>query len=144
MQGKWRCSSSHFSPQQIWAVIFVAQWCHPNGKNLQYPFSSELDVPQSWCKCFGETKICCPYQDQYRRLSNPSADACVLGSVYCTVQYFNLQKLISDLIFCWPCIIMYHNSVTNFNTLSLSQTLYCVLILYVFWASSVHLQEALH
>jgi hypothetical protein len=30
------------------------------------------------------------------------------------------------------------------NTLSLSQTLYCVVILYMFRASSVHLQEALH
>jgi hypothetical protein len=30
------------------------------------------------------------------------------------------------------------------NTLSLSQTLYCVVIRYMFRASSVHLQEALH
>jgi hypothetical protein len=30
------------------------------------------------------------------------------------------------------------------NTLLLSQSLYCVLILYMFRASSVHLQEALH
>jgi hypothetical protein len=30
------------------------------------------------------------------------------------------------------------------NTLSLSQTLYCVVVLYMFRVSSVHLQEALH
>src|SRR5215510_14759051 len=41
-------------------------------------------------------------------------------------------------------IIMYHNNVTNLIHFSLSQSLYCVLILYMFRASSVHPQKALH
>src|SRR5215475_9980227 len=37
--------------------------------------------------------------------------------------------------FCGLCIIMYHNNVTNLIHFSLSQSLYCVLILYMFRAS---------
>jgi hypothetical protein len=54
-----------------------------------------------------------------------------------------IAVILINLIFYWPCIIMYHSNVTQLNTFSLSQTL-CVLILYMFRASSVHLQEALH
>jgi hypothetical protein len=38
----------------------------------------------------------------------------------------------------------YVSNQLNTLSLSLSQTLYCVVILYMFRASSVHLQEALH
>jgi hypothetical protein len=46
-----------------------------------------------------------------------------------------------DILFTVYHYVSQHNKL---NTLSLSQTLYCVVILYMFQASSVHLQEALH
>jgi hypothetical protein len=45
------------------------------------------------------------------------------------------------LTFCWPCILMYHNNVTNLIHFHLSQSLYCVVILYMFRVSSFRLRR---
>jgi hypothetical protein len=63
------------------------------------------------------------------------------------VEFFKVQSpedCIANLTFCWPCIIMYHNNVTKLIHFHFHNHFVVSLILDMFRASSVHLQEALH
>jgi hypothetical protein len=53
----------------------------------------------------------------------------VSASCYCFSRRF--FKYISPLIFCWPCIIMYHNNVNNLIHFTFIITLFCLNPLHV-------------